>query len=195
MAKKAINFTQMTEKAYSQIDLFKKSMVAIAEENIFFHQTIKKLEKKLEKIRENRKNDIANGLNSDEVIKKHPTVETERAIEREKLRHKAVIKPLNNELSSTYEFIPENMYATYERKILEGKRGAFLDNIQEFLSNLGIDGCSNSQIREMAERMSDNLGAGIANSKTISEDGVFHSALKERTLYKLFMSVFCDLYM
>lgn len=195
MSKKTINFKNMTEQAMNQIVSFKKTMVAIAAENVLYHATMKQLENKLKAIKENRQNDLDQGMSVDDVTAKYSTIEVDKEINVEKLRHKATLKPLNEELNSTYAFIPENMYNAYVRKIEDGKRGEFLNAISEFLDNLGIENSTDSQIRGMAERMSDCMGAKISNANDIVAGGDFHSVLKERSFYKLFMSVFCDLYM
>lgn len=194
MSKKAINFTGMTEESKRQLDIFKVSMVDIANENVLHSTTIKKLEKQLETIKENRKINLDQGLSENDIITKFSTLEVDKEINREKSRHKEALKPLNEELKNTYAFVPENMYVAYVRKIEEGKRGDFLNAISTFLGNLGIENSTDAQIRAMAERMSDCLGAKISNAAVIVEGGNFHCVLKERGFYKLFMSVFCDLY-
>lgn len=194
MLKKSINFKKMSEHAMSQINSFKSTMIAIAAENVQYHTTMKQLENKLNAIKENRQNDLDQGMSMNDVIAKYSTLEVDKEISAEKLRHKEALKPLNEELASTYEFIPENMYSAYVRKIEDGKRGEFLNAISAFLTNLGIESSTESQIRAMAERMSDCMGAKISNANDIVAGGDFHSVLKERSFYKLFMSVFCDLY-
>lgn len=194
MSKKSINFKNMTEQAINQINSFKETMVAVATESVLYSSTMKQLENKLEAIKKNRQNDLDQGMNHNEVISKYSTLKIDKEINAEKLRHKAALKPLNEELNNTYAFIPENMYAAYVRKIEDGKRGEFLNAISEFLTNLGIENSTDSQIRAMAERMSDCVGAKISNANNILEGGDFHSVLKERSFSKLFMSVFCDLY-
>lgn len=164
MSKKTINFKNMTEQAMNQIVSFKKTMVAIAAENVLYHATMKQLENKLKAIKENRQNDLDQGMSVDDVTAKYSTIEVDKEINVEKLRHKATLKPLNEELNSTYAFIPENMYNAYVRKIEDGKRGEFLNAISEFLDNLGIENSTDSQIRGMAERMSDCMGAKISNA-------------------------------
>lgn len=194
MSKKSINFKNISDQAMNQINSFKNTIVAIATENVQYHVTMKQLENKLETIKENRQNDLDQGMSVNDVTAKYSTLEVDKEINVEKLRHKAALKPLNEELNSTYAFIPENMYSTYVRKIEDGKRGEFLNSISEFLNNLGIENSTDSQIRAMAERMSDCMGAKISNANDIVAGGDFHSVLKERSFYKLFMSVFCDLY-
>lgn len=195
MSKKSINFKNMTEQSMNQISSFKTTMVAIAKENITYHVTMKQLDKKLDAIKENRNNDLDQGIDLNDVLVKYPTLDVEKEIKVEILRHKGVIKPLNEELSSTYAFIPENMYDAYVKKIEEGKRGMFLDSMSEFLNNLGIEEYTDSQVRALAERMSDNLGGIISKADTIADGGNFHDIMRKRTFCKLFMSVFCDLYM
>lgn len=195
MSQKAIDFSNMSDDAQNQIDTFKKSMVAIANENVAYRATMKQLENKLEAIKESRKVDLDQGMDLNTVLVKFSTVEVDKEINVEKLRHKGALKPLNESLNSTYAFVPENMYNAYIRKIDEGKRGDFLNAISGFLSNLGIENATDSQIRAMAERISDNIGAKISNANVIVEGGNFHSPMKERTFKKLFMSVFCDLYL
>lgn len=194
MSKKSINFKNMSESATSQINSFKTTMITIAVESVQYHATMKQLEKKLDAIRENRENDINQGMGVNDVTAKYSTIEIDKEINVEKLRHKAALKPLNEDLNNTYSFIPKNMYASYVRKIEDGKRGEFLNAVSDFLDNLGIEDPTDSQIRAMAERMSDCMGAKISNVNDIVEGGDFHCVLKERSFYKLFMSVFCDLY-
>jgi len=132
MSKKTINFKNMTEQAKNQLDTFKKSMVEIAIENVAFYETKKQLEKRLEAIKESRKNDLDQGMALNDVLIKYPTIEVDNEIRKETLRHKEVLKPLEEGLNSAYTFIPETMYAAYIRKIEEGKRGEFLDAISAF---------------------------------------------------------------
>lgn len=195
MSKKSINFKNMTEKAANQINSFKITMIAIARENVAYHAMMKQLENKLETIKGNRNNDLEQGMSENDVVAKYPTLEVEKAINREKLRHEKALAPLKDTLQDTYVFVPEDMYVAYVRKIEDGKRGDFLNAIAEFLNRLGIDSFTDAQVRAMAERMSDCLGAKISNATTIVKNEELHSVLKKRAFYKLFMSVFCDLYM
>ena len=194
MSKKSINFKNMSEKAKNQIEEFKFSMVAIAQENVTYHGNMKQLDNKLKAIKENRKIDLEQGMAVNDVLVKYSTLEVDKEIAAEKLRHKETLKPLNENINSTYEFVPENMYFSYVHKIEDGKRGDFLNAISDFLTKLGIKEATDSQIRAMAERMSDNMGAKISKADKIVNGGDFHEVLKERGFYKLFMSVFCDLY-
>ena len=195
MSKKSINFKNMAEKAANQINSFKITMIAIARENVAYHAMMKQLENKLETIKGNRNNDLEQGMSENDVVAKYPTLEVEKAINREKLRHEKALAPLKDTLQDTYVFVPEDMYVAYVRKIEDGKRGDFLNAIAEFLNRLGIDSFTDAQVRAMAERMSDCLGAKISNATTIVKNEELHSVLKKRAFYKLFMSVFCDLYM
>ena len=195
MSKKNINFKSMSEKAANQINSFKFTMIAMAKENVAYHATMNQLEKKLEAIKESRKNDLEQGMNENEVVAKYPTLEVDKAINREKLRHEKALAPLKEDLQDTYAFVPDDMYASYVRKIEDGKRGDFLNAIAEFLNLLGIENCTDAQIRAMAERMSDCLGAKVSNATAIVKNEELHSVLKKRAFYKLFMSVFRDLYM
>ena len=98
-------------------------------------------------------------------------------------------------MKDAYVFVPENIFTAYTLKINDGKRGEFLKSITEFLSNLGIEGCSQGQISKFAESMSDKLGAKYATSKKIVEDGTLVTAMKKNQFNKLFMAVFCDTYL
>lgn len=195
MSKKSINFKSMSEKATNQLNSFKTTMIEMAKENVAYHTTMKQFENKLETIKENRNNDLEQGMNENEVVAKHPTLEVEKAMNREKLRHEKALAPLKDTLQDTYAFVPEDMYTAYVRKIEDGKRGDFLNAIAEFLNRLGIESFTDTQVRAMAERMSDCLGAKVSNATTIVKNEELHSVLKKRAFYKLFMSVFCDLYM
>lgn len=88
----------------------------------------------------------------------------------------------------------QNMYLAYTKKIDEHKRGDFLTTISEFLTNLGIDGCTQGQISKLAENMSDMFGARYAQSKKIVENGTMHTVISKSQFNKLFMAVFCDMY-
>ena len=60
-------------------------------------------------------------MNLDDVIRKHSSVEVDKAIRAENNLHKETLKPLNEDLKSTYAFMPDSMYDSYVRKI-ERKR-------------------------------------------------------------------------
>lgn len=192
MAKK-INFEKMNIKARNQIQAFAVARVSIAKEDRRFKEIIKPLNKKLDKIFEDRENDLAQGMDKEEVFRKHSTIETENAIRKATAEHREAVKPLNAALKATYKFIPASLYAAYEKKIEEGKRGDFLESIKKFLENLGIEEVSQSALCKLAERISDKLGVSCSNSKKLLDEGKFASTLNGSQFSKLFMSVFCDI--
>ena len=156
---------------------------------------MKPIKARLESILANRQNDLNNGLSVDEVTAKFPRDEVDNEIRKAETAHQAIVEPLNKAMKETYVFVPENIFTAYTLKINDGKRGEFLKSITEFLSNLGIEGCSQGQISKFAESMSDKLGAKYATSKKIVEDGTLVTAMKKNQFNKLFMAVFCDTYL
>lgn len=194
MAKNQINFTKMSKEATAQLNSFKESAIAIATEDLRHKSVIKPLKAQLETILANRENDIAQGLSVDEVVEKYSRVEVDNAIRKAEAEHKAIVEPLNKSMRDTYAFIPENMYEGYKKKIEEHKRGVFLDAIKEFLENLGIEGCTQGQISKLAENMSDMFGARYAQAKKIIENDTLTTTTSKAQFNKLFMAVFCDMY-
>lgn len=194
MAKNQINFSKMSKEAMEQLNKFKESAHEIAVENLRFKDEIKPLRTKLEAILENRQNDIDNGMNVDEVIAKFPRVEVDNDIRNAEKKHKDKVAPLQDVMKKTYAFIPEGMHDAYTRKINEHKRGDFLTAIKTFLENLGIENCSQAQINKLAETMSDMFGARYAQSKKIVNDGVLVTSINKAQFNKLFMAVFCEMY-
>ena len=194
MAKNQINFSKMSKEAMEQLNKFKESAHEIAVEDLRFKAEIKPLRAKLESILENRQNDIDNGMNVDEVIAKFPRVEVDNDIRKAEKEHKDKVTPLQDAMKKTYAFIPEGMHDAYTRKINEHKRGDFLTAIKTFLENLGIENCSQAQINKLAETMSDMFGARYAQSKKIVNDGVLVTSISKAQFNKLFMAVFCEMY-
>ena len=194
MAKNQINFSKMSKEATTQLKAFKDSALALANEDLRFKAEMKPLKAQLEVILANRQNDIDNGLPVDEVVAKFPRVEVDNAIRKAQADHDVIIEPLNKAMKDTYTFIPEGMYAAYVKKIDEHKRGDFLNAISTFLTNLGIEGCTQGQISKLAENMSDMFGARYAQSKKIVEKDTLHTAISKTQFNKLFMAVFCDMY-
>lgn len=195
MAKNQINFSKMTEEAHAQIMSFKTSVLAVAQEDLRFKAEMKPLKAKLDAILANRDNDMKQGMSVDEVVAKFPRTEVDNEIRKAETNHQAIVEPLNKAMKDSYVFVPENIFTAYTLKINDGKRGEFLKAITEFLSNLGIEGCSQGQISKFAEAMSDKLGAKYATSKKIVNDGVLVTAMKKNQFNKLFMAVFCDTYL
>ena len=194
MAKNQINFSKMTEIAHNQLITFKESALAIAQEDLRFKAEMKPLKAKLDAILANRDNDMKQGISVDEVVIKFPRTEVDNEIRKAETTHQVILEPLNKAMKEAYIFVPENIFTAYTLKINDGKRGEFLKAITEFLSNLGIEGCSQGQISKFAESMSDKLGAKYATSKKIVEDGTLVTAMKKNQFNKLFMAVFCDMY-
>ncbi len=194
MAKNQINFSKMSKEASTQLKSFKDSALAIAVEDLRFKAEMKPLKAQLEIILTNRQNDIDNGLPVDEILVKFPRIEIDNAIRKAQIAHKAIVEPLSKAVKDTYVFIPENMYSAYVKKIDEHKRGEFLDAIKIFLENLGIEGCTQGQISKLAENMSDMFGARYAQSKKIVEKETLHTSISKAQFNKLFMAVFCDMY-
>lgn len=194
MAKNQINFKNMSKEATAQLNSFKESAMAIAVEDLRFKAEIKPLKAKLETILANRENDIAQGLSVDEVTAKYSRVEVDAEIRKAEMAHKAIVEPLNKSMRDTYVFVPENMHEAYKKKIEEHKRGDFLSAIKTFLENLGIENCSQAQISKLAENMSDMFGARYAQSKKIVENDTLTTTVSKAQFNKLFMAVFCDMY-
>ena len=194
MAKNQINFSKMTVEATTQINSFKESALLIAKEDLRFKAEVKPLKAKLEKILADRENDITNGLPVDEVLAKFPRTEVDNAIRKAETEHKAIVEPLTKSMKDTYAFIPEGMHDAYTKKINEHKRGDFLEAIKQFLVNLGIENCSQAQISKLAENMSDMFGARYAQSKKIVNDGILVTSISKAQFNKLFMAVFCEMY-
>lgn len=193
MSKKPIDFTQINEKALSQLKNFSAARIAIAKEDQRHKEVISPLKKQLEALHENRENDINAGISRDEVIMKYSTIEVDNAIRKENNLHKEIMEPLNDELNSTYGFVPDCLYDGYVRKIELGKRGDYIKYVNDFLENLGIKEVSQSALCKLAEQISDFLGVTVSTSKKLLKDGVFCCVLKRRQFNKLFMSVFCDI--
>ena len=194
MAKNQINFTNMSKEASAQLHSFKESALALAKEDLRFKAEIKPLKAQLENILANRQNDLDNGMSVEEVSRKFPRIEVDNAIRKAQTEHDAIVEPLNKNMKDTYKFVPDSMHSAYVKKIDEHKRGDFLEAIKQFLINLGIDGCSQAQISKLAENMSDMFGAKYATSKKIVDDGVMHTSINKVAFNKLFMAVFCDMY-
>lgn len=194
MAKNQINFSKMTEEAHAQLTTFKESALAIAVEDLRFKAEMKPLKAQLENILAQRQNDIDNGMAVDDVIAKFPRIEVDNAIRKAEATHKAIVEPLTKSMKETYIFIPEGMHEAYVKKINDHKRGDFLTAIKIFLENLGIDNCSQAQISKLAENMSDMFGARYAQSKKIVNDNTLVTAISKAQFNKLFMAVFCEMY-
>lgn len=194
MSKNQINFSKMSKEATTQLNTFKESAHAIAVEDLRFKAEIKPLKAQLESILANRQNDIDNGMNVDDVIAKFPRIEVDNAIRKAETAHKAIVEPLSKSMKDTYIFIPDGMHDAYTKKITEHKRGDFLTAIKTFLENLGIEGCSQAQISKLAENMSDMFGARYAQSKKIVNDNILVTAISKAQFNKLFMAVFCEMY-
>lgn len=193
MSKKAIDFTQMNKSALTQLEKFAAARIAIAKEDQRHKAEKKSLNAQLEAIHENRELNIKAGFPRDEVLIKFSTLEIDKAIRKEEDKHKEIMKPLNEELKSTYAFIPKNMYEGYARKVELQKRGKYINCINTFLENLGIEENSQSALCKLAEQISDYLGVTVSTSKKLLEDRVFSCVLKKNQFNKLFMSVFCDI--
>lgn len=194
MAKNQINFSKMSKEATTQLKSFKESALAIAVEDLRFKAEIKPLKAQLESILANRQNDIDNGMNVDEVVAKFPRIEVDNKIRQAETAHKAIVEPLTKSMKETYIFIPDGMHEAYTKKINEHKRGDFLEAIKQFLVNLGIENCSQAQISKLAENMSDMFGARYAQSKKIVNDNTLVTAISKAQFSKLFMAVFCEMY-
>ena len=194
MAKNQINFSKMDETAKNQIETFKKMALDIAKEDLRFKAEMKPLKARKEAILANRDNDLKQGMSIDDVAEKFPLTDVDNDIRKAETNHKAIVEPLNKAMKETYSFVPETLYNSYVRKIEQGKRGDFLNDIESFLNNLGIENCSQAQVRRFAESMSDKLGAKYATSKAIVNDGTLVATMKKSQFSKLFLAIFCDTY-
>ena len=193
MSKKAIDFSQIDSKALTQLKNFAVTRIAIAKEDQRHKAEKKSLNAQLDAIHENRELNIKAGFPRDEVLIKFSTLEINNAIRKEEDKHKEIMRPLNEELKSTYAFIPENMYDGYARKVELQKRGEYINYLSEFLENLGIIETSQSGLCKLAEQISDYLGVTISKSGKLLKEHKFSCVMHKTQFNKLFMSVFCDI--
>ena len=195
MSKKRIDFSAINPKAKAQLEAFAAARIEIAKEDIRHKGIMKHLNNQLEAIKENRDLNLRNGMKLEEVLVQFPTIEVEKAINKENILHKEIMKPLNEELTSTYAFVPKNLYYGYKLKIESGKRGEFLLAVKTFLVNIGVkdEDISQSALCKLSERISDWLGVTVSKSKILLEHGNFSSVVGDKQFYRLFMSVFCDM--
>ena len=193
MSKAPINFESIDSKSLAYLNAFVAARIAIAKEDMRHMAKMKPLKAKLDAIHENREIDLKNGMDLDDVIRKHSSIEVDKAIRAENNLHKETLKPLNEDLKSTYAFMPEGLYNSYVHKIELGKRGDFIECIRAFLENIGIEEVSQSALCKLSEQIADRLGVSVSNSKQLLEEGVFSSTMRDRQFNKLFMSIFCDI--
>lgn len=193
MSKKPIDFTQINEKALAQLKNFSATRIAIAKEDQRHKEVLGPLKKQLEAIQESRDENLRHNFSRDEVLTKFSTVEVENAIRKENDLHKEIMRPLNDELKSTYGFMEDGLYDGYVLKIEKQKRGEYLKYINRFLEDMGIVEVSQSALCKLAEQISDRIGVTVSKSATVLKDKVFSCVLNKKQFNKLFMSVFCDI--
>lgn len=193
MSKKTIDFSQIDSKALTQLKNFAATRIAIAKEDQRHKAERKSLNAQLDAIHENRELNIKAGFPRDEVLIKFSTLEIDNAIRKEEDKHKEIMKPLNEELKSTYAFIPKNMYDGYARKVELQKRGEYINYLGEFLQDLGIVETSQSGLCKLAEQISDYLGVTISKSGKLLKEHKFSCVMHKTQFNRLFMSVFCDI--
>jgi len=193
MSKAPINFESIDSKSLAYLNAFVAARIAIAKEDIRHKTESKRLKEKLEEIHKNRETDLSHEMALEDVIRKHPTIDTENAIRKEDNFHKEVLKPLKEDLESTYAFIPDEMYDSYKHKIELGRRGNFIKCIKGFFENIGIKEVSQSALCKLSEQIADRLGVSVSNSKQLLEERVFSSTMRDKQFNKLFMSIFCDI--
>jgi hypothetical protein len=194
MSRNQINFSKMNEEATKQVKLFKNAIIALAQEDLRHKAVAGSLKKELESITTKRQEAMANGMSIDEATCTYSRVNIDNKIRKESDEHTNITKPLNEQVKAAYAFIPEGMYEAYVKRVTELKTGDFLAAIETFLNNLGIEECKQGQIRKFAENMILHFGAKCATSKKIANDNTFIMAMAKVTFNKLFMLVFCELY-
>lgn len=193
MSKKQLDFTQINETALVHLQNFAAARIAIAKEDQRHKAEKKSLNAQLDALHENREINIKAGMPRDEVLIKFSTLEIDNAIRKEDDKHKEIMKPLNEDLKSTYTFIPKNMYDGYARKVELQKRGEYINYLSEFLENLGIKETSQSALCKLAEQISDYLGVTMSKSGKLLKEHKFSCVMHKTQFNRLFMSVFCDI--
>lgn len=188
MAKNQINFSKISEQSKLYLKAFKECYILLNNENLRYRDEMKNLKLELKHILDKHEQELKNGMSLNEVITKFPREEIDRHIRKCQLKHKEITYPLNKTIKDTYIFIPQDMYKAYRKKTMESKRGDFLNAIKEFLENLGIEGCSQGQISKFAETMSDNIAVRFTQSNNVD------TFMSELQFNKLFMIIFCELY-
>lgn len=193
MSKSNINYATINATSLALINDFANARINFAKEDLRHKEVMKSLKDKLEVIKKNRENDLAQGMSSDEVTEKHSTVEVENAIRAEEFLHEETVKPINEAIRATFDFVSDDMYPSYVKKVNEGKRGDYLTCVSTFLTNIGIESTSQSALSKLSEQIADRLGARVSTSKALLEKGQFSTEMKKGQFNKLFMSVFCDI--
>ena len=88
MSKAPINFESIDSKSLAYLNAFVVARIPIAKEDMRHMAEMKPLKAKLEAIHENREIALKNDMNLDDVIRKHSSVEVDKAIRAENNLHK-----------------------------------------------------------------------------------------------------------
>ena len=191
--KKTINFATIAQENKNTLAGYVQARYDLAKEDARYKAEKKPLLTRKESILKDRENDINAGMSWDEATSKHSIEEVDRLLRVAERTHKELAEPFRQAQKDSYTFIPEGMYEAYKKKISEGKRGDFLDNIEAFFVNLGIIENPAPAVRKVAESISDKLGARVATSNKLLKTGALCTEMSKHQFNNLFMAVFCDM--
>lgn len=186
----------INEEASTIMQTFANARISLAKEDLRHKKAMKPLKDKKEQILAKRKAELSKGEKTrDEIISMFPIEEIEASINAENVKHADINKPLNEKIEDALDLIPDATYDSYIKKIDNGKRGDFINNISLFLDEIGMNQKEQNpaQVRNFAETLSDKLGSRISNSRTLIEKKKFSSSMSKKQFGKLFLSIFCDI--
>lgn len=195
MAKNKLNFNGINKETFEILMSFKKARFELACLNESYKTARKPILAEIKNIESKRNELLANGIETDEVIKKYPRIEEDNKLRLLKEQHETEVKPLKETINKAYtNTVPSELYNAYVKKIDEDKCQDFLDAIRQFLTNIGYDGLRPGQVNRFANSIAPKIGAKLATDNYISKNNKLSRAYTEAQFRKLFLAVFIDSY-
>lgn len=103
------------------------------------------------------------------------------------------MRKLEKSPMSLYYLIPDNIYDAFMKKLLEGKRGDYINSVQEFLNNLGAtyNGRSRS-VDRLSEEIASYIFIKTGDYHGSADNKSYVITIKKNEFKRLFMEAFLN---
>ena len=186
-----VNFRTMNTESYQMCYAFAVARYLEAAEDLRHKDVMKVLKQKRDGIVSLRQENRLLGCSLDESVNQNSLLEIENQIRAEDFKHMTILKPIKSAMEESYKVIPDGLFDAYKLKF-DGKNADFVELIDKFLVAIGLTWDKKGVVRKTADRIALMMGARIATSKTIVNNGDFVQTMKKQQFNKLFMSGFVD---
>lgn len=188
---KKINFGTIAKKELETMSTYNATVRALDALTKEYRQNKKLIEERIEKILQERKEALENGMSVDEVTRNFSTTEENNKVRELTEKYFAKKKPLTDKITECLAIVPDNTYEAYKKAMKDGEMSVLTQSVNLFLKNIGVN-TPEKATSKFAQIMSIRISGMRKATVKDKKEGHFVSAKAQREFKEMFILAFLE---